>query len=105
MPFTKGQSGNLAGRPKGSKNKVTAEARALFNDILSGEIGNIQQSLEALREESHEKYMKALNGLLPYFLPKQQDIELTVNEEPKAPSWFTDIDTANVDHSWMTDED
>ncbi len=101
MPFEKGQSGNPAGRPKGASHKVTAATRALFKDVMEGEIENIKDSLDRLREESDEKYVKALTGLLPYFLPKQQEVDVTMKAPPKPPSWYDEVDTSHVDSSWM----
>jgi len=105
MPFEKGQSGNPAGRPKGAVNKVTAEKRALFLNVMEGQIDNIEDSLDRIREESDEKYVKALTGLLPYFLPKQQEIDVNVQEKASAPSWFDQVDTEAANTSWLTDED
>lgn len=92
MPFAKGQSGNPAGRPKGAKDRVTAEARALFVSIMEGEVQHIEDALDGLRTESSEKYLKALAALFPYFMPKQVHTEVTVTEESKTPSWFKDIE-------------
>jgi len=104
MPFEKGQSGNPAGRKKGSPNKVTAEKRMLFRSIMEGQVDHIEDSLDRIREESDEKYVKALTGLLPYFLPKQQEIDLNVKEKPSAPSWFNQV-TDTADTTWLTEED
>ncbi len=103
MPFEKGNSGNPAGRPKGSKDKVTAEARTLFVSIMQGEVKHIEDALDGLRNESAEKYLKALSSLFPYFMPKQQEIDVSVKEKPSAPTWFDQLDTDGVDTSWMTD--
>ena len=105
MPFVKGQSGNPAGRPKGSPNKVTAEKRELFLAVMEGQMDNIEDSLDRIREESDEKFIKALTGLLPYFLPKQQEVDITMNEAPKPPTWFDQVDVDASSTSWLTDED
>lgn len=105
MPFEKGQSGNPAGRPKGAANKVTAEKRALFLSVMEGQVEHIEDSLDRIREESDEKYVKALTGLLPYFMPKQQEIDVSLKPKASAPSWFDQVDTDAVDHSWLTDQD
>lgn len=76
------------GRPKGKENKVTAASRELFASVMEGEMKFIQQELALLRESSGEKYLKALSGLLPYFMPKQAETEITLNEPIQAPSWF-----------------
>mgnify|MGYP005998199531 FL=1 len=104
MPFQKGQSGNPAGRPKGSENKVSTQKRMLFLAIMEGQVEHIEDSLDRIRTESDEKYIKALTGLLPYFMPKQQEVSVEVNEAPPAPSWFADIATGDSDASWLVDE-
>lgn len=91
MAYAKGESGNLSGRPKGTSNKVTVEKRILFLGVMESQVDNIQDSLDRIREESDEKYIKALTGLLPYFLPKQQETEITINESAKEPSWFGEV--------------
>lgn len=91
MPFKKGHSGNPQGRPKGATDKVTREARQLFVSIMEGEVGYIENALEDLRTESSEKYLKALSGLFPYFMPKQQELSVTTDLVPTTPTWFDDV--------------
>ena len=90
MPFKKGESGNPNGRPKGARDKVTAETRAMFMSIMEGQISHVADELDLLREESPEKYLKALSSLLPYFMPKQTETEVTLNVPDHKPSWFTE---------------
>jgi hypothetical protein len=70
---------------------VTAASRELFVTVMEGEMQFIQEELALLRESSGEKYLKALSGLLPYFMPKQSETELTINEPVTTPSWFDDV--------------
>jgi len=86
--FKKGQVANPKGRTKGALNKVTQETRILFKSIMEGEVPHIQKALEELRAEGPGHYIRAITGLLPYFLPKQTEIELKVHEKAKPPTWF-----------------
>lgn len=52
MPFTKGESGNPEGRPKGTPNKITQEGRELFIKIMDGQVEHIEDELALLREQS-----------------------------------------------------
>lgn len=90
MPFKKGNTQGK-GRPKGKGNKVTDEARSIFAEVMEGEMENIKDSLQVLRENSDEKYLKALSSLMPYFMPKQTETEVTVNETMSEPSWFKEV--------------
>jgi len=89
--YDKGQSGNPNGRPKGAKGKISSEARQLFVQVMEGEMDNIKDSLGILRENSDEKYLKALSGLMPYFMPKQVETDVTILEAIKPPSWFDEV--------------
>jgi len=91
MPFKKGESGNPNGKPKGAKGKISSEARELFVQVMEGEMDNIKNSLGILRENSDEKYLKALSGLMPYFMPKQVETDVTILEASKPPSWFDEV--------------
>jgi len=91
MPFKKGQSGNPTGRKKGTQNKVSEATKELFVGVMEGEIQHIEEALSLLRENSAEKYLKALSGLFPYFMPKQLEQDITVTEAPNPPSWFEQV--------------
>tara|TARA_R100001129_G_C5185667_1_gene209233 strand:+ start:149 stop:460 length:312 start_codon:yes stop_codon:yes gene_type:complete len=91
MPFTKGESGNPEGRPKGTPNKITQEGRELFIKIMDGQVEHIEDELALLREQSGEKYLKALASLFPYFMPKMVETKIEINEPRTEPSWFDDV--------------
>ena len=38
MAYKKGESGNLKGRPKGVKNKVTTSQKELFDGMMKGKM-------------------------------------------------------------------
>jgi len=76
----KGKTNNPNGRPKGTPNKTTLEARELFNEVISGEVKNIKESLDRIRKEDHYKYMSVIEKLFGYVFPKKRDI--TSNDKP-----------------------
>ena len=97
MPFIKGNTQGK-GRPKGKNNKVSEASKSLFVGIMEEELDHVHNSLQLLREESAEKYLKALSSLFPYFMPKQLEQDVTINEPQGKPSWFDEV-LANEDLS------
>lgn len=79
MPFKKGNSG----KPKGAETHVKKEARALFMDIMEGQVNHIEDSLEAVRKKDSARYLEVLSKLMPYFIPKKLEVDtpksLTIN--------------------------
>ena len=71
---TQFKSGNT-GKPKGAKNKTTVAAKALFYEIMDGEIGNIKQALDKVRDKNPAMYLMTLSKLMPYFLPKKIEVD------------------------------
>lgn len=61
-PWKPGQSGNPAGRPKGSRNKLGEEfIRALYDDFTAHGVDVIR----AVREEKPDAYLKIVASLMP----------------------------------------
>lgn len=62
VPFKPGQSGNPAGRPKGSRNKLgEAFLEALHDDFNEHGV----EAIKAARAESPIQYVKVIAALLP----------------------------------------
>ena len=91
MPFKKGESGNLKGKPKGLKNKTTEASRDLLFQLLNGQIEHVENEFDLLRESNGKEYLKILATYLPYVIPKQTETQITLNEPRKEPSWFAEV--------------
>ena len=71
MPkFTKGQSGNPAGRPVGSKNKSTH-----FRELLEDDLPAL---VSELRDKALEGDMNAMRLLLERLVPKVQVVDMNL---------------------------
>jgi len=68
--FVKGQSGNPAGRPVGSKNKCTQ-----FRELLEDDLPKL---VSALRDKALEGDMNAMRILLERLVPKVQVVDMSV---------------------------
>lgn len=71
-------SGNT-GRPKGSETHVKKEARALFMQIMEGQISHVEDALEDVYYKDKAKYIECLSKLMPYFLPKNHQMQIKLN--------------------------
>jgi hypothetical protein len=70
----KGKTNNPNGRPKGTPNKTTQEAKEFLQAILYDEFDNIKDSLARARADNDARYIDALVKLLAFIMPKQTDI-------------------------------
>jgi len=75
--FKPGKSGNPAGRPKGSTNKITKELRAVLKTVVFDELERLPGTLEELEPE---KRAELLTKLLPYVMPKIQQANYGFDE-------------------------
>ena len=62
------------GRTSGTPNRTTKEARELLEQVLLGQVDNIKDALEGLKDDSDAKYLDACSKLFTYVLPKKTDI-------------------------------
>jgi len=84
MPKTRGSfKKGEGGRRKGVPNRTTKEARELLEKILFGQIDNINESLNNIRESSEDRYLDAMAKLFRYVLPQKTDV--TSDDKPLIP--------------------
>lgn len=78
MAFIKGTSGNISGRPKGSKNKAGEDLRNLISNFLEKRFEGIINDFESLEAKDR---IKVYTDLLQYGLPKLQAVSNELNFE------------------------
>ena len=78
MPFKKGTSGNLTGRPKGSVSTTTRIIREHISQAIDG--NKIMEMLDKI--ESPTEYINAISKLLPYSIGKVKAFEDVEEIEP-----------------------
>ena len=76
MPFTKGNSGNPSGRPKGASNKLNKELR----ECLAKAIDNNKVSLMLNQIDEPIEYINAISKLLPYVVGKMKQVDTEMEE-------------------------
>lgn len=77
MAQRKGQTGNPAGRPTGTPNRLTKELRVVLKNILAKEIENIPGTLEKLEPKDR---LEMVIKLLPFILPKVEAVHFKEGE-------------------------
>lgn len=68
---------NLNGRPKGSKNKTTAQTKVRLQELVSKELDNFDKMLGNLEPKER---MEIIIKILPFVLPKQTHLEIEEND-------------------------
>ncbi len=75
--YKKGESGNPAGRPIGSKNLATSHIRSAVEDFISRKIVEVDEIWETL---SPNEKIKMLSSLLDFILPKMRSQAITLSD-------------------------
>lgn len=75
--FKPGSSGNPTGRPTGSKDKTQAETKAIFQQIVEGNIENFQSWIDEVAKKNPEKAFDMVVKLMEFTLPKLKAVEIS----------------------------
>lgn len=78
--FKKGQSGNKAGRPRGSRNAVTQEIREAFAEIVHGNIDRIHNDIKHMSGRDRVKFIIEFAKFVVPTL-KATELEATIHNE------------------------
>lgn len=92
----------VGGRKPGTPNKVTKEARAIFNEVMEGEMPNIKKALDSVRTKSPGLYLKSLSALMPFFMSKKVDV---TTDGEKIPAAIPNIQVFNTAPPMANNED
>lgn len=76
LMFTKGVSGNPAGRPKGSENESTSQVREAITLIVNNNLEQLQEDIASLTPSQR---IKAIIALMEYITPKLNRISADVS--------------------------
>lgn len=89
MGQPKGKTGNPNGRPKGTPNRTTTQAKLMLEQIMFGQLDNMEEALNKLKEKDYSRYLDACSKLFTYVLPKKTDV--TSNDKPIESDKYTII--------------
>jgi hypothetical protein len=88
MPFQKGISGNITGRPTGSKNKAGEGLRILLSDFLERKFEQVINDFEQLEPKDR---IKVFTDLLQYSVPKLQAVSNSIEFEKMTDEQLDDV--------------
>ena len=79
MAARKGQP-KVAGRAKGTPNKLTVDLRTRIKDIIEDNIDKVQADLDSLDAKDR---LIILERFLQYIIPRKKEEEITITERDK----------------------
>lgn len=66
---------NTKGRPRGAKNRTTAQTKAIIQQLVNKEIDTLPDLLDKLKPKER---IEAVIKLMAYLIPKQSQIQIDV---------------------------
>jgi hypothetical protein len=76
MPFQPGHK-LATGRPKGTVNRTTEQAKLTINRAVNGILDHINTDLQEIRKKDPVKAMEIAMKLMEYVMPKQRAIDIS----------------------------
>ena len=77
--FKKGESGNPAGRPKGSISASTEKIKLAYTQLIEGNLESIQGWLNQTAAEDPARALDFLIKLSPFVVPKKSEQDITID--------------------------
>lgn len=77
MPAAKGNKYNPAGRPKGTANKATTQAREAIASFVEGNVDRLTGWLDQIADDNPRDAFQAFMAVVEYHIPKLARSELT----------------------------
>jgi hypothetical protein len=74
--YNKGESGNSRGRPKGTPNKTTEEAKSIINRIVDKSLSWAEEDIQALRKKDPIRAFELAMKLMEYAYPKLKSVDV-----------------------------
>lgn len=69
---------NTKGRPRGAKNRTTAQTKAIIQQLVNNEIDTLPALLDKLKPKER---IEAVIKLMAYLIPKQSQIQIDTPPE------------------------
>jgi hypothetical protein len=74
--YNKGESGNTRGRPKGTPNKTTDEAKHIINRIVDKSLSWAEEDILTIRKKDPIRAFELAMKLMEYAYPKLKSIDV-----------------------------
>ena len=74
MPFEKGESGNPAGRPKGSKNRSTKAMKEALSQLVDDNLENMSDWLNEMARDDPKAAFQCMLNLMEFQMPKMSRV-------------------------------
>ncbi len=81
MPFKKGQSGNINGRPKGRENVTTTKVREAIAKFADGNVDRLTEWLEKIAVDDPKGAADLYLKVIEYHIPKLARTELAQDKD------------------------